>query len=210
VVVSEEDMPPLLQFEQALDKIEAAVDDLPPSFMELREAYEKLRAAGENRNSRVSDFNARLSAVEEDLPETRAVTRWIDSMENRIDLYLDSRRRLSSTLHLSGAKLFDDDGDATSIGDLQSETATLRVTVANGGDRAAAVARVEFYNDQEGDRILVRADELPMGAVGPGDTKTMETRVYVPSIATSFDVIMMDPRDGQTFLANADKLRSRE
>jgi hypothetical protein len=211
-------MPPLLRFDRAIENVEDALDgESPGSFERLVVAYRKLVTADErSRAGLVSDFKTYLNAAEEDFGDTnRTVARWLESMQNRVDLYLRTRRRKSEMLHLVSGRLYERSADGDTIGEpvtdvtkLQAETATFRARVSTRGERAAAVVRVAFYYNDDSGRVLVRSEELPMGYVDGDETKTLETSVYVPSIAESFDAVVLDPADGQTFLTDVDAVRS--
>jgi hypothetical protein len=213
LVASDEAMPPLLQFNRAINEIEAALDGSASeydSFERLKTAYAAMVAAKpEGRPGKVSDFKPYLNAAQDELPEDRTIDRWLESMQNRVDHYMKTRQRLSEVLHLTAGQLFVPGADDPSpVRELQGERATIKTTVVNQGDRAAAVLRVSFYYDDDGERVLVRSEDLPLGYVEAGGRKRMETDVYVPSIAEAFDVDVLDPVDGQTFLQNADALRN--
>jgi hypothetical protein len=197
-----EGLPPLLRFDQAIERIDDQLDDEEyPQFEAFKREYEHLKRSPANRQTLVSDLRADLSALAERLPdEDGKVERWLDSMENRMNTYLGSGRKPSTTLDLVSVTLTaadDEDGERRSVEALRESIATATATVLNQGDRSGAVVRVSFYNE---DDILLRSDDLSMGYIDPGERKTLSTNVYVPSIADRYEATVLDPSDDQRFI----------
>lgn len=194
------DLPPLLRFDQAIDRIESALpeDEEYPQFEAFKREYEQLKRSPSNRQTLVSDLRADLNGLAERLPdEDGSVERWLDSMGNRMFTYLKSGRSPSLTLDLVDVTLRDDDGDPAELESLRESLATCSVTVLNQGDRSGAVIRVSFYNDED---VLLRSDDLSMGYMDPGERKQLSTKVYVPSIADHYEATVLDPSEGQRFI----------
>ncbi len=199
-IVRPEDLPPLLDFEQALDRIRPHVESgaAADQFELIEHEYERLKRRGaEGRHPIVSDIANHLSGLRERLPRDSPARRWVDSMDNRVSMYLRSGYRPSDTLHLVGVELLGPDGEPTDVTELREQAARIRATVVNGGERSGAVAIVTFRHENG---VLLRSVDLSMGYVGAGERKTLDTTVYVPSIASSFEVRAAAPEDGRQFL----------
>jgi hypothetical protein len=199
-VVRPEDLPPLLDFEQALSRIRPHLDGgaAAEQFALIEEEYERLKGRGaEGRHPIVSDMANHLAGLRERLPRDSPARKWVDSMDNRVSMYLRSGHRPSDTLHLVGVQLLDENGDPAEVTDLRERAARIRATVVNGGERSGAVAIVTFRHENG---VLLRSVDLSMGYVGAGERKTLDTTVYVPSIAASFEVRAAAPEDGRQFL----------
>jgi hypothetical protein len=192
------DLPPLLRFDQAIERIDAELDDGEyPQFEAFKREYEQLKRSPSNRQTLVSDLRADINGLYESLPDDDdTVQRWLDSMGNRMFTYLKSGRTPSLTLDLVDVTLTKDDEPAD-LEALRESLATASVTVLNQGDRSGAVVRVSFYNE---DDILLRSDDLSMGYMDPGERKQLSTKVYVPSIADHYEATVLDPNEGQRFI----------
>jgi hypothetical protein len=192
-----DDLPPLLRFDQAIEKIDEAVgDEEHPQFEAFKREYEQLKRSPSNRQTLASDLRADLTGLAESLPDDRGIERWLDSMSGRLATYLKAGRTPSLTLDLVSVKLTKD-GEPATAAELREETATATVTVLNQGERSGAVIRVSFYNE---DDVLLRSDDLSMGYMDPGERKTLSTKVYVPSIAARYEATVLDPAEGQRFI----------
>jgi hypothetical protein len=199
-IVRPEDLPPLLDFEQALSRIRPHLDSgaAAEQFALIEDEYERLKGRGaEGRHPIVSDMANHLAGLRERLPRDSPARKWVDSMDNRVSMYLRSGHRPSDTLHLVGVQLLDGNGDPAEVTDLREKAARIRATVVNGGERSGAVAIVTFRHENG---VLLRSVDLSMGYVGAGERKTLDTTVYVPSIASSFEVRAAAPEDGRQFL----------
>lgn len=195
--VDVDDLPPLLRFDQAIERIDAELDDDYPQFDAFRREYEQMKRSPSNRQTLVSDLRADLAGLYERLPdEDGTVERWLDSMEGRMDTYLKAGRTPSLTLDLVNVAL-ERDGEPAEVPDLRESLATATVTVLNQGDRSGAVVRVSFYNE---DDILLRSDDLSMGYMDPGERKQLSTKVYVPSIAAYYEATVLNPSEDQRFI----------
>ncbi len=195
--VDVEDLPPLLRFDQAIERIDAELDDDYPQFDAFEREYEQMKRSPANRQTLVSDLRADLAGLYERLPdEDGTVERWLDSMEGRMDTYLKAGRTPSLTLNLVDVTLAQD-GEPAAVESLRESLATATVTVLNQGDRSGAVVRVSFYND---DDILLRSDDLSMGYMDPGERKQLSTKVYVPSIADHYEATVLNPSEDQRFI----------
>ena len=193
------DLPPLLRFDQAIERIEAELDDdeTYAQFEAFKREYEVLKRSPSNRQTLVSDLRADLTGLAERLPDDEGeVERWIDSMAGRMSTYLKAGNTPSLTLDLVDVTL-SKDGEPATVEPLRESLATCSVTVLNKGDRSGAVVRVSFYNE---DDILLRSDDLSMGYMDPGDRKQLSTKVYVPSIADHYEAEVLDPQEGQRFI----------
>jgi hypothetical protein len=199
-IVRPEDLPPLLDFEQALSRIRPHLDGgaATEQFALIEREYERLKGRGaEGRHPIVSDMANHLAGLRERLPRDSPARKWVDSMDNRVSMYLRSGHRPSDTLHLVGVQLLDENGDPTEVTELRERAARIRATVVNGGERSGAVAIVTFRHENG---VLLRSVDLSMGYIGAGERKTLDTTVYVPSIASSFEVRAAAPEDGRQFL----------
>jgi hypothetical protein len=193
------DLPPLLRFDQAIERIEAQLDgdQTYPQFESFKQEYELLKRSPSNRQTLVSDLRADLNGLAERLPDDDGdVERWIDSMAGRMSTYLKAGNTPSLTLDLVDVTL-SKDGKRATVEELRESLATCSVTVLNQGDRSGAVVRVSFYNE---DDILLRSDDLSMGYMDPGERKKLSTKVYVPSIADHYETEVLDPQEGQRFI----------
>lgn len=197
-----EGLPPLLRFDQAISRIDDQIDgEEYPQFEAFKREYEHLKHSPANRQTLISDLRADLNPLAERLPDRNGkVERWLNSMENRMDTYLGSARKPSTTLDLISVRLTaadDEGGERQSVDALRESIGTATATVLNQGDRSGAVVRVSFYNE---DDILLRSDDLSMGYIDPGERKTLSTNVYVPSIADRYEATVLDPSEDQRFI----------
>jgi cytochrome c oxidase subunit 1 len=192
-------LPPLLQFERALHRLRRAVPGDPDEVEALERAYERLqRTPPEGRPSVASDIGDHLTGLRDRVPADGDAERWLDSMENRVRQYLATRRNTSDALSLSGVRLLVD-GEERSVEEMRTETATIHATVTNRGEESGVDVQVDFRGE---DDVLLRSATLSAGRVPAGGRTTLETSVYVPSIATSYEARAVDPREGQRFLRN--------
>ncbi|MFB6297911.1 MAG: DUF6789 family protein [Salinirussus sp.] len=211
----EQGVPPLLRFKEALAVIEAELDgDVPPAFTQVKQDYYELVRGDGTPHSRVSDIKSRVTVLKDSLPSNNPeIERRIRSMDVRLDQYMETHDT-SETLHISGITFYEDDDPVRSITELQEELATVRITVTNQGTRSGAVVHLEFRrddpnapDDRDGTGVLLRSDDLSMGYIEPGGRETMETKVYVPSIAEWYEATVLDPDQGQVFLSDVDAVR---
>jgi hypothetical protein len=188
-----------LQFERALYRLKQSVPGEPEEVRALEHAYERLkRTPPEGRPSVASDVGDHLTGLRDRVPADGDAERWLDSMENRVRQYLATRRNTSDALSLSGVQLLVD-GEERAVEEMRTETATVRATVTNRGEESGADVRVDFRGE---DDVLLRSATLSAGRVPAGGRTTLETSVYVPSIATAYEARAVDPREGQRFLRN--------
>ncbi|PSQ45932.1 hypothetical protein BRD17_00190 [Halobacteriales archaeon SW_7_68_16] len=118
-------MPPLLQFDTAIRKIEASIDgEEPREFAELKRAYRGMVRSESVTDSKLSDLSNLLTGLRDRFPEDGSQHRWIDSMENRITQYFESRRRASEKFHLAGVGLYDDGVEVEAV-DVRERTVEL-------------------------------------------------------------------------------------
>jgi cytochrome c oxidase subunit 1 len=190
-------LPPLLQFSQAIAKLDRTgeFDDVD-QFDQFQRAYGRLvDSTPGNRSSIINDLNYHVTGLRSYVDEESEAARWLDSVENRLTQYRRSLKRPADSLRLTEVQLLQD-GEGKDVTDLQEQKATLRAVVRNQGERSGAVINTEF-RDENG--ILLRTEDLSMGYTDPGEQNTLETDVYVPSIATSFEAEVLTPEGQQAF-----------
>jgi cytochrome c oxidase subunit 1 len=204
VFEGEDDLPPLLQFGDAIRRIEEGLSGEYGEFDRLREEYDAMTRRGQsNRPSLVSSIRYAVTGLEtqiharEDEADAERIQKWLDSINNRADQYLATRSNTSGTLHISGFA-FDRDGESPPVAEMQGEEVGVRATVVNQGEASGAVITVDFYPADED--VLLRSVDLSVGHLPAGGSDSIDTTVHVPSIAESYEARVSDPRDGQQFL----------
>jgi cytochrome c oxidase subunit 1 len=190
-------LPPLLQFSQAIAKLDRTGEfDGVDQFDQFQGAYGRLvDSTPGNRSSIINDLNYHVTGLRSYVDEDSEAARWLDSVENRLTQYRRSLKRPADSLRLTEVQLLQD-GQQKDVADLQEQKATLRAVVRNQGERSGAVINTEF-RDENG--ILLRTEDLSMGYTDPGEQNTLETDVYVPSIAASFEAEVLTPEGQQAF-----------
>ena len=204
VFEGEDDLPPLLQFGDAIRRIEKGLTAEYGEFDRLRREYDALTATGQsNRPSLVSSIRYAVTGLEtqvharEDEADAERIQKWLDSINNRADQYLATRSNTSGTLHISGFG-FERGGESPPVAEMQGEEVGVRATVVNQGEASGAVITVDFYPADED--VLLRSVDLSVGHLPAGGSDSIDTTVHVPSIAESYEARVSDPRDGQRFL----------
>jgi hypothetical protein len=181
------DLPPTLDFRNALDEIEARADaDVSEQTDTIRDRLaEFAERDGAGRESLLSDIDRLTVDLESQLSGKAA--RRAEGIRNQIDAYREDDT--AAELSLSGASLLDDRGE---IMDLPADGGALAVldgTLVNGGAERGVVAMCSFYDD--GGEAL-RAVESRVYELGPGEKRDVAIDLYVPGEATRYGAVALD------------------
>ncbi|WP_254535087.1 hypothetical protein [Halomarina litorea] len=204
----EHDLPPLVDFGDAIDNIEREVDtddrggddpdvgvDVSEHVARLREQLDRLKERGDqqSREGVLDDIDNTVLSLREALEEGSTADQYAQGIQNRIQQYRTNREAGSETLTLSRVRL-EHNGVAIDVADKQGETAVLRGTLVNGGDDSDALVVLSFYD--EGGAVC-RTVEHYQRALAADEQRDVECTVYVPPTAAHYAVRAMDTADGR-------------
>ena len=189
------ELPPILDVRDALDRIEresdADVSDQLNRIRSLLDEYEGREAdATTSQASLADDIDGVVVSMRERL--SGDADRLAEGVENRLQIYRDSRNDVSETLHVSGAGLTDGGGHVESAKAVRGETVTLDATLVNQGDPCDGVVRLTFYDESHTPTLRVERRE---NGLTPDDNRQVSQRVVVPEEAEYFDVAALDAAD---------------
>lgn len=189
---AERELPPILDVRESLDRIEreadADVSDQLDRVRSLLDEYEgRGTDAGSSRASLVDDIDGVVVSMRERL--SGDADRYAEGIENRLQIYRDSRNDVSETIHVSGAELTDDGGHVGSAKAVRGEAVTLDATLVNQGESRDGVVRVTFYDETHTPTLRVERRENDLT---PDDHRQVSQRVFVPEDAEYFDIAALD------------------
>lgn len=203
----ERDLPPLIDFDDAVDNIERSVDsaddsddpsvgaDVSDHLEELRADLDRLEERDEgSREGILDDIGNTVLSLRADLDEGSEADRYAEGIQNRIQQYRANREAGSGTLTLSRAALEINDAPVN-VAQQAGETVALRGTLVNGGERADALAVLTFYD--ENGRVLRTVESYHHGVDGD-EQRDIDTTVYVPETAAYYAVRAVDADDSRT------------
>lgn len=176
-------LPPLINFDDELEELYDYFDGEFPSQAEtLVEGYKRLKTADRGqRGSIASDVRAGLNPVTVlvDDPE-------VESMLSQMgeDLFTYVKTDGAELVSIDRYALYDD-GTEASVEELQGRQARIVAGVSNDGESMKVDVLLRFG---DGDGVEVKRTKLPVGEVPTATTKELNTRVYVPSVASSVSV----------------------
>jgi hypothetical protein len=183
------DLPPTLDFRNALDEIEARsesdVEDTTDSIRDRLAAFAESDRAG--RESLLSDID-RLTIDLESQVSGKAARR-TEGIRNQIDAYRESDSDAPTELSLSGASLLDSAGEALDLAASEGTIASLRGTLVNGGEERGVVVMCAFYDDSGNP---LRTVESPVHRLSPGEKRDVTIELYVPNDAARYGVVALD------------------
>ncbi|MDS0299338.1 hypothetical protein NDI76_11355 [Halogeometricum sp. S1BR25-6] len=186
------ELPPILDVRDALDRIEresdADVSDQLDRVRSLLDEYEGREAdASTSQASLVDDVDGVVVSMRERL--SGDADRLAEGIENRLQIYRDSRSDASETLYASGAGLSDNGGDVESAKAVRGEAVTLEATLVNQGEPRDGAVRLTFYDESNAPVLRVERRETDLR---PDDNRQVSQRVFVPEEAEYFDVTALD------------------
>jgi hypothetical protein len=191
-------MPIVLNFQDELDTVSEYFGDDEPSALEtFKRDYRRLRKAGRaNRDNIVSDMkttmNPILTQLEADGDATEALEA-AEAIDEALFTYVD--REPSELLVIETADLFVAGRQVPAV-DAQGSTARIKAKVRNQGDKTNVKVRLQFLGK---DGIGLTDSYLSLGPVGEGQTKELNTSVYVPSLAQGYDVQAVEASEREEF-----------
>jgi hypothetical protein len=191
-------IPIVLNFQDELDTVsEYFGDDEPPALETFKQDYRRLRKAGRaNRDNIVSDLkttmNPILTQLESDEDATEALEA-AEAIDEALFTYVD--REPSELLVIESASLFVD-GRQVPAAQAQGSTARIKAKVRNQGDKTNAKVRLQFLGQ---DGVGLTDSYLSLGPIGEGQTKELNTSVYVPSLAQGYDIQAVEASEQEEF-----------
>jgi hypothetical protein len=172
-------LPPMINFDDELQAYYEMFDgELPEQFDEFVTEYKRLKTTNNNRITIASDLRADLNPISVMFEDGSKGEEIYEEISERLFRYIDNDA--IDHLALTDVGLYDDDGNRVTVEEVKNELARIRANVHNEGEAAKVEVVVEFFN---GDGVSVRRDTCPLGEISPGGTKTLDTNVYVPSLA---------------------------
>lgn len=189
--MSDRDLPPLLAFDDQLDRIERDADaDVADEIDSIRARLDEYDERENGATASILDDLANLVArMREQL--SGDADRWAEAIQNRITQFRNSLNERSETLALASPQLRDEYGEAD-VSELGDEQATFDATLVNSGEEGAGLVRVSFY---DGDGGTVRVVDLPQGRVASGEQREISTTMTIPAGATYYDAAALDAEE---------------
>jgi hypothetical protein len=186
---SDKPLPPIINFDTELRALTEAFDDEPPTELaDFREEYARLKEEVGNRKTIASSMRSGLNGLsvrveQSDNDEALGIT---EDIGERLFRYIKASP--AENVELIDVGLFVD-GERVTVEGAQGETARIKTTIRNGGEEGKFEVAVRFENRNG---ITVREETLPAGRVTTNAQKTLDTRVYVPSLATGMEVRIVE------------------
>ncbi|MDY6819037.1 MAG: hypothetical protein SVG88_10290 [Halobacteriales archaeon] len=188
-------VPPLINFDDELAELEEYFDDEPPrQYRTFRDEYERLKTTRRNRESIVSSLRSSLNSLSVLVDGDEEAEAIVEDIGDRLFQYIKAEP--VDYIEISDVGFFLD-GQQYPIPDLQSEKVRIKATINNTGEKSNVVVVLRFLSK---DGVQVRETSLPVGTVEPNGVKQLNTRVYVPSIATSYEILATIPETPRAFL----------
>jgi hypothetical protein len=183
------DLPPTLDFRNALDEIEARTDaDVSEITDEIRAKLEEFAERdGAGRESLLSDID-RLTVDLESRSSGNAARR-AEGIRNQIDAYRESDAGDAAELSLSGARLVDGNGSEVDLTASDGALAVLRGTLVNGGPERRVVTMCSFYDDSGNPLQTI---ESRVYELDPGEKRDVAIDLYAPARATRYGAAALD------------------
>lgn len=189
-----DELPPILDVRDALDRVErdadADVSEELESIRTLLDQYERRDSDVESRASLVDDVDGLVVSMRERL--SGDAERDAEGIENRLRMARNARNEASETLHVSGGELRDGDARLRSLSEYDGETATLDATLVNQGETRDGVLRLTFYDENDQPIRHVSAPESDLSA---DENRQVTETVTVPAGAAYYDVAALDATD---------------
>ncbi|MFB6127262.1 MAG: hypothetical protein ABEJ79_08245 [Halolamina sp.] len=185
-------LPPIIDFGDALDKVAADLDgdeEAEAYLEEIREGLDDLAARAPGNRDPVVDsvenlIDSLLTYADGD------AEMWARTIKNRFATYRRSRRTTSTRLHVSSGRL-ERDGEALD-GDAAPGEASLQGTLVNSGEATDAMVAIAFYDERGRATWKVESREY---AVGPGEKRPVDLTVYVPEEMAYYAIDAFEPDD---------------
>lgn len=188
--MSERTLPPLLEMDDELDRLERKADaDVSDGVAEIRtrlDEYDDRESTDGSRGSLLDDIDGILLRLRERL--SGDADQQAEALQNRIRQFRDSRGGESETLSLSEPR-FESGGatvDAAGHGGQQVDVVT---TVVNAGEQTDGLVRTSFY-DESGS--LVRRVDCAASALDAGEQRNITATVTVPKRTAHYDISVVD------------------
>lgn len=188
-------LPPVLNFDAELEQIEEHYNGSPrEEFVQFREEYERLKSSPSNRSNIASDLRAMANPLSV-LAEGEAIEPEVEHISDGLFQYMEGSA--SDFLSVVEWNLYDEDGNRCAVADRQSTKARFKARAENRGGKVKTEIFLRFRNT---DGVVIKETYLPVGLIREGETKELDTQVYVPSLAVSADVYALAAADNKRVL----------
>jgi hypothetical protein len=187
---------PLINFDSELAAIRAHFDGSPPDAVRrFEKQYRQLKQADrERRKTIASDLRTSVNPIEVLVGSDERMAGLVEGMGERLFRYIKSDA--GDLLTLAEVE-FLVDGERREVGEIAGREARLETSVHNDGEETDAEVSLQFLGPSG---IQVRREFLPVGTVRPNQTKTLDTRVYVPTNAKSVSAVAVEAAPGEPVL----------
>lgn len=190
-------LPKLLNFDQELNDLAEYIDADSQQFRTIWREYAKLKTESRNRQtiassmrSGVNGLRALASRAQE--PEAEAI---VEDIGDRLFEYISAEPAEKS--RVTSYAFFDESGTERPVTELQETKARVRASVRNRSDEVKLDVVFRFT---DGNGVQVRKSECPLGVVPPDAEKTLDTKVYVPSVTGDVEAFAAEAQDSREVL----------
>lgn len=188
-------LPPVLNFDAELEQIEEHYNESPrEEFIQFREQYERLKSSPSNRSTIASDLRAMSNPLSV-LAEGEAIEPEVERINDGLFQYMEGSA--SDFLSVVEWSLYGEDGNECAVADSQSTKARFKARAENRGGKTKTEVFLRFRNT---DGVVIKEAYLPVGLIREGQTKELDTQVYVPSLAVDADVYALAAADNKRVL----------
>lgn len=174
-------LPPVLNFDAKLQELASSYDTVPDKFTKFQNQYERLKSSEANRDTIASDLRAMVNPLVVTAPDEDAEQIAEDIGDQLFKFINESPSQL---LEVEEWGLFEE-GSECPVADAQGENVRIRAKVLNRGQSVNAELAVRFVSS---DGVKIKNSYLPMGTVSEAETKSLDTQLYVPSLAVNAEV----------------------
>jgi hypothetical protein len=193
-MAEQRDLPPILDFSDELDRLEAEADaDVSEEVEELRSRLDDLAgrvgegADAENAGSVVDDAESALYRLREQV--SGEADKQAEALENRLGIYKNSTEERSGTLSLSQVRFEDATQGEVDPSRNLGETLTFAGSLTNAGDLGDVRVRLSFYDH---DDRLVRTVELVERDVEPDESRRIGRELLIPEPFNYYDASVLE------------------
>ncbi|MEF8886667.1 MAG: hypothetical protein V5A30_02585 [Haloarculaceae archaeon] len=188
-------LPPVLNFDAELERIEEHYNGSPQEeFVQFREEYERLKSSPSSRSTIASDLRAMANPLSV-LAKGEAIEPEVERISDGLFQYIEGSA--SDFLSVVEWSLYDEDGNECTVTERQSTKARFKARAENRGDKVKTEIFLRFRNTDE---VVIKEAYLPVGLIREGETKELDTQVYVPSLAVTADVYALAAADNKRVL----------
>jgi hypothetical protein len=153
--------------------------ELPKQAESFVEEYERFKSSKKNRKAIAGSLRAAMNPLHPLVSGDEEMEELVEEMGDRLFEYINSTPTQNISITSYG---FYTDGNKASIEDLAGGSARIIAQVHNEGETSKVEVGVEFDNK---DGVTVRSITSPVGVVANDATKELNTKISVPSIATT-------------------------